>query len=504
MQDRARSSEGAAGVPAARVVLAAGVLALIATTVNALGSWIPSLWGDEAATQLSATRPLPSLMAMLGNIDIVHAVNYVTMHFWILMAGSSPFALRFPSAVAIGLCAGVMVWIGARLRSLPFGILAGALTAALPRLTHAAVEARAYAFDALLAAVLMAIVVEVLRHRRPSAWWWVAYGAVLAVATITFLYVGLLAVAIGVVLWWRGVDRRAWAGWALASVAGLLLAAPVAWIALHQRGQIAFLATAGHTNPHAILVEMWFVIDAYAWIAWALIAIAVAGWVRSRPRRGAPIDPVSIALPWGVIPLVLVLASDAVHHDYTPRYLTFAGPAVALLLASGIAELARLRVGRVPVAALCVSALVLCVTVPVWMGQRGPWSKRGSDWNDVAAVVGAQARPGDAIVFDESVDPSWRPRLALDTDPAAFAQLRDVQLVTPYAHSPTWHAQTRSTAEAIAAGALEGVSRVWVVEAVVDGVVSTEETSDLRAAGYEIVEHQRINVSDVSLWIRSG
>jgi mannosyltransferase len=493
------------------VVLAAGVLALIATTVNALGSWIPSLWGDEAATQLSATRPLSSLMAMLGNIDIVHAVNYVTMHFWILMAGSSPFALRFPSAVAIGLCAGAIVWIGARLRSLPFGILAGALTAALPRLTHAAVEARAYAFDALLAAVLMAIIVEVLRRRRPSAWWWVAYGAVLAVATITFLYVGLLVVAIGVVLWWRGVDRRAWAGWALAwagwalaSAAGLLLAAPVAWIALHQRGQIAFLATAGHTNPHAILVEMWFVIDAYAWIAWALIAIAVVGWVRSRPRRGSPIDPVSIALPWAVIPLALVLASDAVHHDYTPRYLTFAGPAVALLLASGIAELARLRVGRVPVAALCVSVLVLCVTVPVWMGQRGPWSKRGSDWNDVAAVVGAQARPGDAIVFDESVDPSWRPRLALDTDPAAFAQLLDVQLVTPYAQSPTWHAQARSTAEAIAAGALEGVSRVWVVEAVVDGVVSTEETSDLRAAGYEIVEHQRINVSDVSLWIRSG
>ncbi|MFK4791601.1 hypothetical protein [Microbacterium sp. ZW T5_56] len=489
---------------AARVAPTAIVMALIATVVNALGSWIPSLWGDEAATQLSATRPFSSLIAMLGTIDIVHGVNYAMMHLWVSVAGSSPFALRFPSAVAIGLCAGVMVWIGARLRSLRFGILVGVLTAFLPRLSHAAVEARAYAFDALFAAMLMGIVVEVLRRRHPSHWWWAAYGAMLAVSTTTFLYVGLMAIAIGAVLWWRRVDRRTWMGWAVSSILGLLFASPVAWIALHQRGQIAFLATAGHTNSHAILVEMWFVVDAYAWIGWALILIAVVGWTRTRPRRGSSIDAVSIAAPWVVIPLALVLVSDAVHHDYTPRYLTFAAPAIALLLATGIAELARLRVRRIPVAALCAAVLIASVAVPVWVGQRGPWSKRGSDWNDVAALIAERARTGDAIVFDESVDPSWRPRLALDTNPAPFAQVRDVQLVTPYWQSPTWHAEARTTAEAIDAGALDGVSRVWVVKAVVDGVVSTDGMADLRAAGYEVVEHKRINVSDVSLFVCSG
>lgn len=489
---------------AARVVPPAALLTLIATVVNAIGSGVPSLWGDEAATQLSATRPFPSLIAMLGNIDIVHGVNYAMMHLWVGVAGTSPFALRFPSAVAIGLCAGVMVWIGARLRSVPFGILVGAFTAFLPRLTHAAVEARAYAFDALFAAVLVGLVIEVLRRRDSSRWWWVAYGAMLAIATTTFLYVGLMAAAIGAALWWRRADRRTWMRWGVSSLAGLLIASPVAWIALHQRGQIAFLATAGHTNPYAILVEMWFVADAYAWIAWAIIAIAIVGWIRSRPRRGDSIDAVSIALPWAVIPLVLVLVSDAVHHDYTPRYLTFAGPAVALLLASGIAELARLRLRRIPVAALCAVILIASATIPVWAGQRGPWSKRGSDWNGVAALISEQARPGDAIVFDESVDPSWRPRLALDTNPRPFAQVRDVQLVTPYWQSPTWHAETRTTAEAIEAGALDDVSRVWVVETVIDGVVSVDGMAQLRAAGFEVVEHERLNVSEVSLLVRGG
>src|SRR6059058_2447370 len=70
---------------------------LAATVVAASGSWIPSLWGDEAATLMSARRPVGSLLSMLTHVDAVHGLYYLMMHAWTAVFGISAFALRFPS-----------------------------------------------------------------------------------------------------------------------------------------------------------------------------------------------------------------------------------------------------------------------------------------------------------------------------------------------------------------------------------------------------------------------
>src|SRR6185312_5693405 len=69
-------------------------LGLITTVIVAIGSWIPSLWGDEAASVLSAERPLPSLFRMLGHVDAVHGTYYFLLHFWVALFGASPFSVR--------------------------------------------------------------------------------------------------------------------------------------------------------------------------------------------------------------------------------------------------------------------------------------------------------------------------------------------------------------------------------------------------------------------------
>jgi mannosyltransferase len=128
--------------------------------------------------------------------------------------------------------------------------------------------------------------------------------------------------------------------------------------------------------------------------------------------------------------------------------------------------------------------------VPVWASQRTPYAKNGSDWNDIAFVIRGEALSGDAIVFDDGTRPSRRPRLALDTDPSAFAAVRDITLASPYPRNPTWHDITMSVDEAAAAGRLRGVHRVWVVEYRSAAGVDSWALSALRHRGFR--ERERI------------
>ncbi|OZB84722.1 MAG: hypothetical protein B7X41_14955, partial [Microbacterium sp. 14-71-5] len=52
-----------------RVAAIAGVVGLLA---GVAGSWVPSFWGDEAASIMSASRTWPELWRMLQTVDGVH------------------------------------------------------------------------------------------------------------------------------------------------------------------------------------------------------------------------------------------------------------------------------------------------------------------------------------------------------------------------------------------------------------------------------------------------
>src|SRR4051812_33763086 len=137
--------------PRSRIRWTTGRLALLlgvaSAAVSWVGSWNPSLWGDEAASVMSAQRTLPNLLAMLGRIDAVHGTYYAFLHVWVRAFGSSELAVRTPSAIAVGLVVGGTVVLTARFADRSVALLAGAACAVLPRVTYMATDARSYAIS---------------------------------------------------------------------------------------------------------------------------------------------------------------------------------------------------------------------------------------------------------------------------------------------------------------------------------------------------------------------
>ncbi len=371
----------------ARLGRAAAGVGAFAAMVSLVGSWIPSLWGDEAASVLSATRPVGSLLAMLRHVDAVHGAYYFGLHVWVDVFGSSVFAVRFPSALAIGVCAAAMTWLAGRFGSLRFAILAGTLAAILPRLTYAGEEARAYAFDAAIATVLCAILAELVLRRGSRRRLWIAYGATLAIGIYAFVYIALMIVVAGIVVLVTPQMRGQWRRWVLSSALATVIALPVLIFAFLERSQISFLAHRNAVNADSVLVQMWFGAVPFAIVAWGLILVATGGWIADvviarRSNRSAGPRLEVIALAWLVVPMGILIAVSPLAAGFTARYGTFAAPAAALLMALGVRRLARVRwVAAVALAAVVVSA------APIWLGQREAYAKNQSDWNEIAATV---------------------------------------------------------------------------------------------------------------------
>lgn len=487
-----------------RLAVVAGVAGVLAAAISVFGSWIPSLWGDEAASLLSAQRPLPSLFTMLGHVDAVHGLYYLLLHGWVDIAGPSPFAIRLPSAVAVGVAAAAVVWMCGRMHSLRLAVLAGAVAAVLPRLTYSGEEARAYAFDAAICAMLFAIIVEIVLARERRGRLWVAYGAVLTLGTYMFLYDLLAGLAAGAFLLLSPAARHQLRWWAVATGGVVVLCSPLIVVAALERHQIAYLQTQPQVTPESVLVSMWFGSVPFAIVAWACILIA-AGWsIRRAVRRRRGIEPASaagditsLAFSWLVLPMGVLIASSPVVSGFTARYATMAAPAAAILVAAGIDILSR-RTG----VAIVAAGVVALAAVPVWASQRTPYAMNQSDWNEIAAVVSANAQPGDGIVFDEGVRPSRRTRLAMNTDPAAFSAVKDVTLRSPHQHNDTWYDSAYTVRQAAGLGRFHDVDRVWVVEYAIDGHVDTWGISSLKALGYRLTTHYTGHSSVTYLFTR--
>jgi mannosyltransferase len=455
--------------------LAAGVFGVF---VSAAAAWSPSLWGDEAASLMSAMRPLGSLFAMLGHLDAVHGTYYLGLHGWIRLFGTTPFAARVPSALAMGVCTAGVTWVSGRFRGWRFGLAVGIVAAVLPRLTYAGLEVRSYAFSAALATLLMVVVGEIVLRREAGRRWWVAYAVVLAVSIYVFLYTSLMALAIGAVFVLIPDLRTQLRRWFLATAGGVLAAAPVVWFGIAERRQIGYLGRRDVVNAQSVLVDMWFGNIWFALLAWTLIAAAVIELAVSARRSRSLTSPArlsALAVAWLFIPVGLLVAASVFATGYTSRYGTFAAPAAAILMVGGMTWLGRLgcsarlsrdgqrREGRGRWVTAVAFAAVVAVALPIWAAQRGPYGM-GSDWNQITATVSARAQPGDGIVFDHTRRPSKRPRLALDTNPTAYIGLHDVLLRTPYPKRTLWHSSVWSIPEAAARGRFDGIDRLWVVE----------------------------------------
>ncbi|MFE6257409.1 hypothetical protein [Agromyces sp. NPDC057865] len=497
------------------------IVGVVAAALGYIGAGIPSYWGDEAASVMSAQRSWSSLALELGKIDAVHGLYYALLHGWIGVFGAGEWSTRAPSAIAVGLLAAGTVVLATRWFDARVGLIAGIVVAVLPRTTSMATEARSYALGAALAVWLTAACTELIRRRVRSPWWWTAYGVGLALSATLFVYLLLLVPVHLAVLAVSRAPRGTWLRWTLGAAVAVVGSWPILAAASAQRRQLHFLAERGYASVDGVVVRQWFESAPVAVVAWTFVVVGVVAAVAARLRgRRLPLGVVP-SLAWIVVPTAALLLADAfVAPTYSPRYLSFAVPAVAMLIAVGVASaitaLERI-VGRRDqrpadpaggsrgvgaaasarvLAGVVAGALALSVLAPVYVRQRTEWAKDGgSDLRAVAEYVQQHAQPGDGIVFDRTTKPSRRPRLALHLYPQAFAGLRDVALRTPYEQrSGIW--DTTSPVAVVAPDLDEHT--VWALELPsgspdAANAAVPDDVQALEASGYRVVDTHLIH-----------
>ena len=446
---------------------------------------------------MSAERSFSSLFRMLGNVDAVHGTYYVFLHFWIDAFGASELSTRLPSAIAIGVATAGTAVLAHMLINTRVAIIAALVFAVLPRVTFMGAEARSAALATAIAVWLTVLLVHTL-STHPSTGdqfgLWAGYAVLLAVGTYLFLYVALLIPMHGLAVLFMQHRQDRWktiARWATATGAGLVLAVPVIVGGMTEREQLSFIARLQVDMLHAA-VNQWFGNVSLAVLAWTLIALAIAATFVGRRswRTRVPItrSVLTVMLAWMLIPsAVLLIGTLLVTPMYLQRYLSICTPAAAITIAVGIA---CLRMRWLQAAALL---LVVALAVPTYLSQRGDFGKnKGSDWRQAAAVLQSSAKPGDAVVFDESPSPSRKPRLAIHLYPDSFQGLRDVTLALSYQKTDGLWDETVPLLEAT--DQLTNTSTVWLLQN--KGSTESKNGTDihtLRQLGFTVAETTTVN-----------
>ena len=291
-----------------------------------------SVWRDEAASLVAADRSLPELWAMLTHVESVHAVYYTFLHGWLQLGGGEVWA-RVPSVLAMAAAAGLLGVVGARLVSVPVGLVAGLLLAVNPSVSFYAQEARS---TALVAAFALLATWLLLRAEERRSRWWVGYGLACAVLVGLNLLALLVPVAHAVtLLLWR--RRRALVPWATAAAPAVLVAGVLGATAGLQPYQIAWIPEPGISSVRDFVLLALGPNLGVAGLVAALVLVSVL------PTRCGPLRRLrALALPTAVLPSVVLVLVSFGHPIFVPRYVFPSVAAVSLLAALGV-----LRLGRV-------------------------------------------------------------------------------------------------------------------------------------------------------------
>lgn len=498
-------------------LLSPGILLLL---VDGYGLGRVPLWRDEAYTVDAAHRSLTQILVMLTHVDAVNNAYYMVMHVDIALLGTSATALRLPSLLAMAVAAVFTAAIGRRLAEaarLPVpaltGMLAGLVLVAAPQATRYAQEARSYGLVTMCATVASYLL---LRAAADSRWrWWAAYGVAIAVAGAFNLLSVLLVIPHAVTLWIarsrqpepeRTVRMSRWL--AVVAAAAVVLS-PLIVVGYGQRKQVSWLTRPGVPEVNHLVVAFAGSKSLVALVA-LLVVSAVAGCLALRPRP--PLDAVTVALPWLVLPAAILLAVSQIHPMYDARYILFSLPALALLIATGLAWLTRLArlvtpasLGKAagPASWLPAVAVLALLAVLVLAPQRSirlP-SARADNLAEVSAIVAANQQPGDAVLYLPS-----NKRVFGMAYPGPFRRLWDISL----AKSPVAAANLLGTEVPAATLAARGarVHRIWLVSGR-GGLALLRSPRGAQAKGeaallrsFHLIRHWTVRDDMLSLFVR--
>jgi mannosyltransferase len=409
-----------------RVALDPLIVGVLAVAISLGGAGRPSFWYDEAATiSASYSRSLGQLWRMLGNVDAVHGLYYALMHGWFHIFPPTEFWSRVPSGLAVGGAAAGVVVLAKQFSSRTVAVASGVVCAILPRTTWAGIEARPYALS-MMAAVWVTVLL-VAAARRESRWLWVCYGIALAASILLDMYLALLLVAHVVFVFGFRRSRTVVVPFVITSLLTVGVLAPFVLEVVGQVHQVKWIAPIGHRTIEDVVVQQYFERSPpFAALSALIVVAAIVLWRRTSRLTEGDRQLLTVAVAWLVIPTAVVVAwSAAAHPIYTPRYLSFTAPAMALALGVCIGALAVK-----PWAATAIVFLLAVAAAPNYvLAQRSPYAKYGMDYSEVADLISAKAAPGDCLLVNDTVTfmpAPMRPLLAARPD--AYRKLIDLTL----------------------------------------------------------------------------
>jgi len=344
----------------------------------------PSLWYDEAYTYRQINK------SYLAQFEGYQPFYYWIQKPWTSIAGTSEWAMRFPSVVGAMLAAALLVVLARKLFDRRIALLSGLFLATSPYFVKWSQQARVYPL--LAAAGLVATLLLLRAFERESRAAWALYGLAYAGLLVTHAAVGLLLLPAHAVL----IAQRRGRFLPHGLMAGLVIAAVgVPWVAqLAMRTDSATSETAWIPFPSAETVARATLgVSGIAGLGILFAAVGL-GFLR---RAGKSELAVWLAT-WAFGPILLALVISIARPIFLDRYLVTTAPAFAMLAAVAVMGVAgRLRAG-VAVAAAVATAIGLVL----WYQTADDGNWRGEDWR--SAVTTIMAQRGDAAVV---VAPWW-------------------------------------------------------------------------------------------------
>jgi mannosyltransferase len=352
----------------------------LAASLAAIGHQV--LWQDELATFSASTRSLHALAALARERDAVLTPYYGFMHFWIDLFGSSPTALRLPSAVAMAVAAAATALIGARLFGPRAGLLAGLLLALVPEISRYGQDARPYVITVMLCAVATLLLLRAVESPGWARWTFYALSlAALGAAQLTGLFI-VGAHGVGVASAWRRTRDSRLAGWLAACMAAAMLLIPILYMALKQTAQVAGVAPTSWHGISSLPAQLF---------GSGLVALAVIALAALAVRRYRTASLFCLAL--AIVPVILVLLVSIEQPLLRPRYLLYTLIGWALLAGATLSRLRKAQAGL-------ALAVVLALALPSQLAVRSETLNHNQpDYRAISQIIETHLRRGDAIVM---------------------------------------------------------------------------------------------------------
>jgi mannosyltransferase len=279
-----------------------------------------------------------------------------------------------------------------------------------------------------MAAAVWLTVLFVCALRRNDLRIWPMYGLALVASILLDIYLALMLAAHIVFLCFCRQSRKALVRFVVTAALACGVVVPFVRTATGQVHQIIWIAPVGSRTIEDVAIQQYFERSPPFTVVAALVVVtAVAMWLfTSAHLADGDRALLTLAAAWLVVPTAVILAWSAwMQPIYTPRYLCFTAPAMALLLGVCIGTVAVRRW----VAAAVVILLAVAAAPNYLLVQRSPYAKYGMDYSQVADLIAAKAAPGECLLVNDTVTfmpAPMRPLLAARPD--AYRNVIDISI----------------------------------------------------------------------------